>query len=272
MKYLYYLGGICLAGLMLVLWPHAQITDSALAAEAAPTISQWQPSQIPSQEFSGGHLLIIGSSWPVEMYGLTAVLHNRDLDQFISMETVSYTPAIGRMLVRVPWHVTSDYGQRYDLILMTRNGTRTTMPDAITVTGEATTETVSEPGPDEDSGAVDSAPDRPPVDIVLDTDAAPVVTAHNPEVINTAVTGPMLVLTGQNWPHTTHGLSVYLRQSNTDKVFYATTISYTPEVGRLVVELPYLPQTPNTAYDIIVSTINGARTTIKNGLWVTDGS
>jgi hypothetical protein len=272
MKCLYYLGGVLLAGVLLVVWPSGHTTTAALAAEVVPSISQWQPSQIAATEFNGSMIIITGSQWPDEAYGLTAVLRDLQTDRFIALETVSYTPAAGRMVAKIPWHSNSPAGIHYDLMLMTRNGTHAVASQAIAIVDDTLSPAPESSTPEEESETPPVTPTAPTSEIVLDTDAAPAITTHSPAVITTDLVGSALIITGQGWPEAAYGLNVYLRQHGTDKVFHATTISYTPQAGRLVVQLPSLPQDSNIAYDIVISTINGARTTIVNGLWVTDGS
>ncbi len=298
MKQIVYIGVILLAGLAIVLWPktgnvaQAAITGSSgdwayvFGSDAPPFIAPTPISIVPKTTFIGegvshqAALYLVNfpeSYWAYYVdsrrgeirpddflasgLGMEMFLKNSKTGDRVNFSITRYIPgAFGpqgdRLIIEYPTWTTDQIGT-YDLIV-SAPGISTNLKGALEVLeapvgGSTVIETPSLP-----------VPERPAVEIKQDS-------ALSPTISNYEVTG-LIILTGTNWPNQQSGLTVSIREHDTDNVYQATLMSYTPLSSRAIFEMPYLPIKTYTAYDIIVATINGARTVIHNGLWLTDGS
>jgi len=266
MKYLYYGGVILLASLMLVLMPYGNV--DTVEAATGPTVWQFSPSTVTNLEFSGAYIEITGTNWPQEMYGLSAHLVNDD--EWLQLETISYVPDGGRMVVMIPPYSQAPDVTTYDLILMKISGARTVLENAFTVThdsigGNGEEYVSNEENIDEEETASD---ERPAPEIFKANDNGPNVIGYYPdEIVGNLYGGTTLTILGHDWPNEMYGLSVQLRDAITDNMYYCTTISYVPIAGRIVVQTPAIPVEDNILLDIYISDNQGGRTVIKDGLW-----
>jgi len=269
MKSLIYWGGLLLGVLCLFTGPRL-IAPMAYAEEQAPILDSWSPTQIDSKSFGGATIVITGQLWPNKQYGLSAFLFDRQTLTRIPLTTFSYTPLDNRMVVEVPSYIVAPAtGRMYDIGLTTINGTQTITENAILV--EVLPEPVVSTPP---SGGNDQPEVTPPLitpiptpDIVRDTTNAPSVSGYSPDHIGLSASSASIVITGDNWPMASYGLSAYLVDSTTGQHINLETISYVPDGGRLVVQTPaYTVGSPASLYDLVIITINGERTTIHNAI------
>lgn len=266
MKYLYYGGVVLLASLMLVLIPHGNI--DTVEASADPIVWQFSPSTVNSLEFSGAYIEITGANWPSEMHGLSAHLVNDD--EWLQLETISYVPVGGRMVVMIPAHSQTSDDNTYDLILMKISGARTVLENAFTVTGTSI-------GGDDEEDVVEeeevteedtTSVDRPTVEVFKANGVGPSIIGYYPDVIKgNPYGGTTLTILGHGWPDEMYGLTVQIRNATTGDMYNCTTISYVPISGRLVVQTPSIVISEDMSLDIFVSDNQGGRTVLKDGLW-----
>lgn len=109
-------------------------TDIVRETNAAPVVSGYTQERLWSAT-SGGLLVITGSGWPMTMHGLTAFLVNPETDLRVNLETISYVPDAGRLVVQTHNYSSGATPGWYDLMVMTQSGERTTVYNAIQYIG-----------------------------------------------------------------------------------------------------------------------------------------
>jgi len=251
--------------LMLVLMPRGDVETAEAAA--GPTVWQFSPSTVASLDFSGAYIEITGTNWPKEMYGLSAHLVNDD--EWVQLETISYVPDAGRMVVMVPPYNQASDGTTYDLVVMKISGARTVLQDVFTVTDDSASGSEGNGNEEETTNGEDTtSADRPTPEVFKANANGPDVIDYYPsELLGNPYSGTTLTILGHNWPDEMYGLVVQLVDPMTNNIFNCLTISYAPIAGRIVVQTPVISLTNDALLDIYISDNQGGRTVIKDGLW-----
>lgn len=166
-----------------------------------------------------------------------------------------------RLIVEYPAWTASQIGD-YDLVLVSP-GTTSVLKSAVHVL-EAPVG-----GDEEETVVVTPEVVKPEISISKSSTLAPAINSFIPSP--GVLYGSTIAIEGYGWPNTAHGLEVTLVDKEDNGVYACTTLSYVPERGYLLVQVPTLPMKKNHAYDIVVyPKASGApRTTIHNGWWVT---
>jgi hypothetical protein len=269
MKYIYYFEGILL-GVALLLAIPSHVTPRAFASEQIPIIDSYSPTSITANSFAGSYITITGQLWLDQSYGMNVQLFDPTNLDVINLNTVSYVPLGGRMVVAVPISTPAPSTARvYDLWVSTINGTRAIVNNALLVTisenntgGGAITppaNPVITPAP---ATSPMLTPDQ--ANIVSDNSYSPSITSY------TASVSPFngyITIAGSNWPNVSYGLNIQAVNQQTGNVFNLDTLSYCPLDGVMVVQIPNLmSNAPAGVYDLIITTINGSRTIVHNAL------